>query len=114
MDLVRSFTLIIIVIAVVAVGIYLATPPTQEPVVDLYHQITIDTHGINIYYLTIESNSETKSVTVVNYTYSTTLHHGEYHIEACYWNVNNTMKCESQRVWLDEDLTIEFFIGVIE
>ena len=112
MDLAKVFVVAIILVGLLGVTIYIVTPPPPEPT--LKHRITIDTHGINAYSLTIKSNSGTISETVVNYTYSIILDHGEYFVEACYWNVNLTQKCEGQRIWLDEDLVVDFFVDVID
>ena len=98
--------------ALLGVVLYFTTPPPPEP--KLQYRLTIDTHGIDTYYLTIKSKSGTISETVVGYDYGIKLDLGEYNIEVCYWNVNNTKKCESQRIWLDEDVNIDFFVDVIE
>ena len=111
MDIVKGIITIIVICFVAMVIFFFISPPPNP---HLYHRLTVDTHGIDIYYLTVTSNAGTNSYTFVDETFSEVLTHGEYYLEACYWNVNNTKKCESQRIWLDEDITIDFFMDVIE
>ena len=99
-------------LCVIFILIFWIITPTTPTV--FYHKLTIDTHGIDTYYLTIQSNTNEDTYTVVNENFSKILPHGEYHLEACYWNVNNTKKCEGQRIWLDEDLIVHFFVDVID
>jgi len=83
---------------------------TPDPVYNF--RLTIDTNNIDIYYLSIISNKGTETLTVKDYVYSNILPMGEYHIEACYWTSDNVKRCEGQRVWLDEDTTVYFFVEV--
>ena len=108
MDLIRSFIFVIILCCLFGLIFYFVGPSDTSQQFEFY--LTIDTNDIDIYYLTIESSSWEESITVVNYTYSTQLPLGEYYVEACYYNVNNTMRCESQRIWLDENLEVKFFV----
>lgn len=110
MDLKQSIMIIILITFIVVIALVIIEPmPPSRP---LEFRLTIDTHDIDIYYLTIESKYGTESHTMLNKVYSEVLPLGEYHIEVCYWNVNNTKTCEGQRVWLDEDTIVEFFVGV--
>jgi len=111
MEVVKGIIIIIMVCFIAMIVFFINDTPSERT---FYHQLTIDTHGVDTYYLTIESNRGTETQTIVNEVFTKTLPHGEYNLEACYWNVNNTKKCEGQRIWLDEDVTIDFFIGVIE
>ena len=108
MDSIYKIIVGIIIICLIAVPIFYFAAPRPEP--NLYHTLTIDTHGISHYTLTIESKEGIESLTIPTSTYDMILNHGRYNLEACYYNVNNTLKCESQSIWLDEDVTIDFFV----
>ena len=111
MDLVKIIISIILICLIIMIAFFIIDVP-KEP--RHYHTLTIDTHGIDAYFLTITSVSGVEKHTLINDTFSKLLIHGEYFLDVCYWNVNNTKKCEGQRVWLDEDKTVDFFVDVIE
>jgi len=100
----------IIVISVIVMMALFITTPRTDPYKNKYN-LRIDTHGIEVYTFKI-SGQESKVITTLNY--SMLLNHREHYIEACYYDLEGKMKCEGQRIWLDEDLVVEFFIEVIE
>jgi len=112
MEPIVKLILSIVIICGILIPVLYFTTPKIDP--NLKHTLTIDAHGIKNYFLTIESKFSKESITIIEHNYSIVLDHGEYQLDACYYNVNNTMKCEGQRIWLDEDLTIDFFLELEE
>jgi len=107
MDKNLQMILWIIVISVIVTMVLFITTPRTNPYENKYN-LRIDTHGIKVYTLKI-SGQEPKVITELNH--SLLLNHGEHYIEACYYDLEGKMKCEGQRIWLDEDLVVEFFVG---
>lgn len=101
-----------IVICCVAAVILYITVPKINPA--LKHNLTIDTHGIVPYFLKITAGNFKYTETILDESFTITLIHGEYDVQVCYYDIEGKTRCETNRVYLDEDVTTEFFVVIEE